>query len=111
MGPDNGKAWAVFDCDNPRNTIQIEHQGGNDYFLKYGTAYLGDADAEDGKGTGDNTHCYNGGTWGYFATKAKKVRLEAGSYSTFKIISTFNFLSLGKCGKAMRPRNPIRGGQ
>jgi len=96
--PDNGKAWAVFDCDNSRNTIQIEHQGGNDYFLKDGTTYLGDADAEDGKGTGDNAHCYNGGTWGYFGTKAKKVRIKAGSYGTFKITSTLNSLSLGYCG-------------
>jgi len=96
--PDDSGKWAVFDCNNGRNTIQIEHRGGNEYQLKSGTHYLGDADSEGGSGTGDGSTCGGGdSTWGYFGTRTKKVTLEEGSYGTFKIKSTHNSYTLGKC--------------
>ena len=90
----------MFDCNSGRNKIQIEHISGDQYRLKSGVYYFGDADQATGESsTGVNSFCSNGGTWGYFGTRTKKVSLEAGSYGTFKIKSSFNSLALGECSE------------
>lgn len=97
--PDDSGKWAVIDCNNGYNLINIKYLPDDPYYnqyeLKSGAHYLGDSYAAGKRGS---SYTCGDGTWGYFGTSRKQVTLEPGSYGAFKIQSNYNVNALGWCG-------------